>query len=287
MSVDATERGERGGKAARRSVRRRRGKVGRREEGIVILVVMLILMLFTTTAAVSIRGTQSEVEASGQEKLSMQTEAVAEIAIVTTTTWIDQLGDANMWLDLWSRADTLPLPIMSVYGEPNIATDPAMRHHAMRTVATQQMDLLRTNLEVPPLTQPVATGTGGGGGGGGGSGGSLSFDDQLGIGSFGPRQAYGLARDTATTLGYVVDITDCAQAPPTLAPGSPIGGGPGSLKIVQFYCVLTAHGRMQLPGNPITRPWTFGGATYNQDVFMSAHDARATILTPEMLVAGQ
>jgi hypothetical protein len=281
--------------AARRSKRRdkalRRGARARREEGVVILVVMLILMLFTAGAAVSIRGTQSELEAAGQEKLSVQTESVSEAAIATTTAWIDQLGDANMWLDLWARADTLPLPNMSVYGEPNIDLNPAMRHHAMRTVATQQMDLLRTGLEFPPLSQPVAaTGSGGGGsgGGGGGSGGALSFDDvALGVGSFGPRQAYGLANDGTNTIGYVVDVTDCAQAPPTLAPGSPIGGGPGSLKIVQFYCVLSAHGRLQLPGPAVTRPWTFGSVTYNQDVFMSGHDARATILTPEMLVAGQ
>ena len=114
-------------------------------------------------------------------------------------------------------------------------------------------------------------------------------------GSFGPNQAYRQVDD-----GYVVDISDCQVAGSAATPGAPIGGGPGSMRVVRFSCVATARARLVLQDDLVTdmagldaldttasrtRNWTVQGQRYRQLAFMRSHDARATILTPEMLVA--
>ena len=133
--------------------------------------------------------------------------------------------------------------------------------------------------------KPVEGGTGGGGGGAGGStstgyGCESPFDTNNWVGSFGPGQAYGLPEDVG---GYVVDITDCFVAPAALVPGSPLGDG-ASYDVVSFNCTVTTRGRLDIAAN--SRAWTYGttAETYTQRVFASAHDARATIVTPEMIV---
>jgi hypothetical protein len=255
-----------------------------RDEGAVMLVVMLILMIATAGAAVSVHTTQSELQAAGQDRLALQTAYLSEAAIMTTTAWIDKIGNGSSWQKVWDGWGAQPPPDMAAYGEPAIDVSDlnAYRHHASRTAATDQMFSQDPTIEFPPVTESGASGSGGGGGGSGGA--TTNFSDASGLGSFGPRQAFGL--DSAGGIGpvgYVVDITDCFKAPSTFSPGNVVGGGPG-LTPHQFYCVLTAHGRIQLPtADRRAREWTFGGAVYSQDMFMSAHDSRATILSPEVL----
>lgn len=244
-------------------------------EGAVMLVVMLILLVATASAAVAVHTTQSELHAAGQDRLAMQTRYVSEVAIMTTTSWIDQLGDD--FQGIWDSWSTKPAPDLTRFGEPPLT--PNVRHNAIRTGEYEQIAM-----PAPPNGQfikpPLWLG-----GGSSGTGGSAAPADPSGIGTFGPRQAYGLPSDATSGqfLGYTVDVTDCVQAPPALTPGMQIGGRAG-LVPTQFYCTLTARGRVVLPGNAAQRQWTFGGSIYNQDPFMCAQDSRATILTPTMWV---
>jgi hypothetical protein len=245
-------------------------------EGAVMLVVMLILLVATASAAVAVHTTQSELHAAGQDRLALQTRYVSEVAITATASWIDQLGeDFQGVLDKWSAR---PAPDLTRFGEPALTAE--TRHNALRTGAYEQSGLPQY------VKSPVWLGGGSAGsgtGGAGGSSGSSAPVDPSGIGTFGPRQAYGLPSDPTSGqfLGYTVDVTDCVAAPPAYTPGMPIGGQ-GGLVPQQLYCTLTARGRVVLPGNPAQRQWTFGGSTYNQDPFMCAQDSRATILTPVM-----
>jgi hypothetical protein len=271
---------------------RRSRRARKRQEGAVMLVVMLILMIATASAAISVQSTASEINASGQERVAVQSRYASEAAMMSTISWIDLLGNSGQWvgvLQFWA-GQTAPPAMLPNYAEP--AIPPNNRHMASRSTMQQQLALPRANGEIPPLSEAEATGTGGGGGASGsgaggstGSGGSTApaaFSDP--VGSFGPRQAYGPQPE-----GYVVDINDCAQAPSGLSPGAPVGGGTGSLKVAQFYCVLTAHVRIGLPAGGGSEHWEFGNAalSYDKDRFENEHDSRATILTPQMLVPGQ
>jgi hypothetical protein len=263
---------------------RRRARAHARREGAVMLVVMLILMLATASAAVSVHTTQSELQAAGEERIALQSRYASEAAMMSTISMIDMLGDSGQWLDVWREWNKLPAPQMYRYAEPEI--DPGNRHQAMRTSLGQETRL-QTSTEIAPLNGPQSasggSGGGGGSGGSGGTGGSSGSGVPLDtLGSFGPRQAYGLPPE-----GYVVDVTDCAIAPAGHTPGAPVGGGTGSLKVVQFYCVLTARAHIQLPGAAAVRNWTFGAFTYAQDPYTSEHDSRATILTPQMIVPAE
>lgn len=261
---------------ARKNVRRSRMRRGRREEGAVMLVVLLILMLATASSAISMGTVQSELRASGDDRIALQAHYLAETAIMTTLTWIDVLGQSGQWFDVWNTwaiGGARPEMVTS-YGEPQFPA--GMTGQASRTTMVQQRLLITdaTQNEIAPVD----------------SGDILTF------GSFGPNQAYGQVGD-----GYIVDITDCQVAGSSAVPGAPVGGGPGSLRVMRFSCVLTARARMALAEDRVadeaalaaldaterTRRWTVQAQTYRQLAFVRSHDARATILTPEMLVAAE
>jgi hypothetical protein len=272
-------------------LRARRARRKRSRRGAVMLVVMLVLMVATASAVISVNTVQSELQAAGNDRIALQTRYVAEAAIMTTVSWIDMLGDTGQWLETWN--DWTTPPEMWPVGEPELPTN----RQATRTSMWQQRALTTNTNEVPPLADATPYGTGGGGAGGsggsggtggsGGSGGSGGAGGAGGgpavdfLGSFGPRQSYVLPSE-----GYVVDITDCQIAPTAGTPGSPVGGGPGSLRVVQFYCVLTAHGRL-VQSSGLTRTWTFNSHNYAQSMFGSSHDSRATIVTPAMIVPAE
>ncbi len=254
-----------------RADQQRAARENDRREGAVMLVVMLILMVATASAAVAVHTTQSELHAAGQDRMALQARYVSEAAIVTTTAWVDRAGFSGDLLKIWLRWQNAAPPDLTVFGEaPLLASD---RHYAARTHEAEQIELLTAN-EVAPLSLPSA------------NAGIGTPVDPAGLGSFGPRQAYVLPQDATSGqfIGYVVDLTDCIPAPTASTPGNQLNSTSGGLVPVQFYCVLTAHGRLALPGAPSTRKWTFGAAVYNQDEFASAHDSRATLLTPTMMM---
>lgn len=267
----------------------RRMRAARSRQGAVMLVVLLILLVATATGAVAIADTTSELQSAGNERVATQTRYVAETGIATTISWVDTLSGSGQWLETFN-AWAIP-PSMERCAEPEI---PATHtHHASRTTMDVQMALQQNpTQEVAALNDAVpyvaAAGSGGSGGaagsagaaGGGGSGGSAGSSEDT-TGSFGPQQTYGLPAG-----GFVVDITDCQVVPGTLTPGSVVGGGSASYDVVTFHCVLTSRGRLEPSGGSTESQWTLGGAkTYRQRVFSSAHDARAEIITPEMIVA--
>jgi hypothetical protein len=241
-----------------------RGRRARRRarEGAVMLVVMLVLMVATASAAVSVTTIQSELQAAGHDRMAMQARYVAETAMMTTISYIDVLFDTGQWEQIWRRWAGSPPPVMNEFGRPPINNT----RTAIRTTM-EQHDALQIvpASEVTPVNRP---------------------DENDVSGSFGPRQGYGpMLHNNGSVLGYVVDITDCHIAPSGGTPGSPVGGGPGSLSIVQFYCVVTARARLQQIGTAnLTRRWDYGGAAYFQNAFSSAHESRAAILTPAVAI---
>jgi len=259
-----------------------------------MLVVLLIIMVTTSAAMLALHTVNSELRATGNQRLAQQTRGVADAAMVTTIAWIDLLGSTNQWLRTLEMWRTNGPPDMGAYPEP--AIDPITTHgFASRTTMAAQRHLnIAAANEVGIVCNhgDGAAGSGGaggagGGGGSGGSGGSTStssdgcdspFDQANLVGSLGPQQAYAVPDD-----GYVVDITDCMLAPAALAPGSPLGGS-SSYDVIAFNCTVTARGRLDISAG--TRSWSYGSTpAYTQSVFASAHDARATIVTPEMIVS--
>jgi Tfp pilus assembly protein PilV len=276
----------------RRAARRRSA----RQQGAVLLVVLLVIMMATASAMLALHTVLSELRASGNQRVALQTRGVADAAMVTTIAWIDLLGSTNQWLSTLEMWRTNGPPDMGAYPEP--AIDPILTHgFASRTTMAAQRHLnIAAANEVGVVCNQGAGASGSGGsggsgsagaGGGGGSGGSSSasgdgcdssFDQANLVGSFGPHPGYAVS-----DVGYVVDITDCMLAPAALAPGSPLGGG-SSYDVIAFNCTVTARGRLEIDAT--TRSWNYGSTpAYTQRVFESANDARATIVTPEMIVS--
>jgi hypothetical protein len=273
-----------------------------------MLVVLLIIMVATASAALSVRTTHSELQAATSNRVGLQARYASEAAIMTTIAWIDMLGDSGQFLQIWREWEANDPPNMSKVGEPSLTAD--TRHHATRTSMKMQMALQAdatfgcpttcAKPLNPAVSESGAAGSGGGGTGGGGTGGGTGGTGGGGtgggtggsgggagtsaapdpFGSFGPYQAYEPADD------YFVDINDCMLAPSAAVPGAPIGGGPGSLKVVQFHCTVTAHGRIDVPNAP-GRNWTIDAQTYTQSATAATHESRATILTPQMIVPAE
>jgi hypothetical protein len=251
------------GRARRRAQRR---------EGAVMMVVLLVLMVATASAAVSIRSTQSEIQSAGQNRLAVQSQHASEAAMNSMFAYVDKLGP--QLCQLWDYANSQLPPPMAMYGEPEI--DSASRRNAARTWAFNLAGLQDpVRDERPALSNAMLSPNSGGTGassGGGGSGGSSS-DDLLG--SFGPRQAYGLP--PRADDAFAIDFTDCLEAPASMNAGSQLNGPRTEMR---YFCTLTAHARLQTSSAASTRVWTFGSVEYRQDPLVRGHDSRATILTP-------
>jgi hypothetical protein len=251
---------DRAGLVARRRAQRR--------EGAVMMVVLLILMVATASAALSIRTTQSEIQSAGQNRLAVQSHYASEAAMVSMFSYIDALGSAQL-CDFWANAATLPTPEMVAYGEPEII---GSRRFASRAWASNLAGIQDPNTDHPVLSNAVATNPNSGSGGSGGAGGSTGSDK---LGSFGPRQAYGLP--PRADDAFAIDFTDCFEAPGSMNAGAQLNGQPTEKR---FFCTLTAHARIQMAAAVGSRVWTFGTVEYRQDPLLRAHDSRATILTP-------
>lgn len=257
-----------GDRRTRASTRRaRRANRRRRREGAVMLVVMLVLMVATASAAVSVNTVQSEIQAAGHDRIAVQTRYVSETAIMTTLAWMDQLAVSKQLEEIWLPAP----PPMAVYGEPDLPAVVAGVTPPLWSRATMgQQDVLETQLtDVTPVTEP-----------------GVPAADLTG--SFGPRVTYTVPQPD----GYVVDINDCMVAPADAVPGAPVVGSSGSAeRPVQFYCTVTARGRVTRDADTLgerdahERRWTFGGAVYDQNMYDSAHDSRAVVITPPMVVS--
>ena len=244
-----------------------------------MLVVLLILLTATTLAATSLQSTQFELRSSGYNRAALQTEYVAEAAAVTTLAWLDATAmDGSFLKHLQANNDKTPL--MSLFGEPDIRSD--NRANANRTQWAQQ-SYVAQNVIIPPITQP------------GYSRAASTFTDP--IGTFGPRSAYVPGNqnldDPAAGTNYVVDMYDCRQLANTASPGYQVNqGGSGTMRSVQYYCVVTSRGRAYVPypsGGGTSAPkktWTLpnGASTgaYVVNRFTMAHDSRASVITPPM-----
>jgi hypothetical protein len=249
-----------------------------RREGAVMMVVLLVLMVATASAAVSIRSTQSEIQSAGQNRLAAQSHYASEAAMNSVFAYVDRI-DKDLWC-VWQKANAAPAPTMVVYGEPEFGG--ASRRNVARVwaanVAGIQDPLLDERAALSNAQPSPNSGSGGTAASSGGGGTSGSSGSDL-LGSFGPRQAYGVpSGDDA----FAVDFTDCSPAPAAMNPGGQLNGPSGSPTEQRYFCTLTAHARLQTEGAASTRAWTFGSVEYKQDRSVRVHDARATILTPAL-----
>ena len=80
----------------------------------------------------------------------------------------------------------------------------------------------------------------------------------------------------------MVHFTDCVKAPGALSPGMDMRE---SSKYIVYHCVVTSRGRLEPAGVSVEQDWTLGsgGKVYKQSKFASAHDARATVISPMAL----
>lgn len=248
--------------ASRRARVRRARMLRRRNDGAAMLVIMLIIIITTAAAAISVQNTSAEIRAVGRERMIIHARYAAEAALNTSIAWVDQLGNSGAFLDLWNQWAAQPPPDMLEFTGGHAILNDASRHMAARSSTATQMQLPFTALPVTDTNNgldPVPDPTG----------------------SFGPAKAY-------VAANAIVDITDCQLAPASLAPGNQINAGAGGLTPRQFYCVLTVRGRLTVrnnEGNWLT--WDVTGIPPPgavQDRSGVMHDARASILTPSMLM---
>jgi S-adenosylhomocysteine hydrolase len=128
-----------------------------------------------------------------------------------------------------------------------------------------------------------AAGGSGGSGGSGGAGGTTTFVDAYG--SLGPGQAYTALDDAADA--YIADINDCIDVKNATA-----GNEVQHLSTVVLHCTVTIRARTQLdlidPGQTSTlrNRWTMAGQAdvFRQNPFTTAHDMRASVTLPPMLI---
>jgi hypothetical protein len=240
------------------SARRRRAR-HRRQEGMALLVIMLIIVITTAAAAVSVQNTTAEMQAAGKERTLTQARYATEAAMQATLAWLDQVGNSGAFLNLWDTWQLLPPPEMRPYTGGHQINPGSARHHAARSLQTTQAMLPQV---IAPVSSPNP---------------ALAIPDFTG--SFGPSQPYAMQP-------YVVDITDCFEAPASMTAGAQVNISASGVTPKQFFCTLTVRGRIEVineGGAAVT--WSLG--TLNgvvQERSGASYDTRATILTPSMLL---
>jgi hypothetical protein len=230
-----------------------------------MLVIMLFMLVATAAAGVSVLSTQAELQAAGEERLIRQARAGAEASLTTAISWVDSQGSNFDTVRQEDQARGAPL--MAQYGKPPTTlapSRPAWRSRAIAEDGIRNLTGAGTTATWPPLANA-----------------NPATDP---IGSFGPGQAYGLPVNTTTTTpldAYVVDFTDCADAPSSSLVGYAVTG---PLRPTRWICTLTSRFAMRLVNDTKAVAWPFGTDTYNQFTYGSLVEARATIITPVVLV---
>jgi hypothetical protein len=265
------------------------GFADKTEEGFVMLVVMLILLVATASAAVAIQATQAELRAAGQERQAVQTRYVAEAGLMTTLSYLDMTANSSDLSALKAQFDfPNPAPVMGVYAEPEYSFNTltgqgGTRHGALRLTSLSQRAInLSPGDEVSGvITEPQAAGGSGGSGGTGGAApttGAAAFIDFYG--SLGPGQAYSPYDNDGNS--YVADINDCIDVKNASA-----GNEVQQLSTVVLHCTVTIRARTQVPLNtasPLLRQWNLAGTPFIQNPFTTAHDMRAAVTLPPMMI---
>jgi hypothetical protein len=247
---------------AARTRRARRARAHRRREGMALLVIMIIIVITTAGAAISVQNTTAEMHAAGRERVMMHARYAAEAALVSTVSWLDRVGGGPL-AETWIAWRTDPPPIVAPYtaGHTIPAVVGGHRHEAARITQTSQAAVSNG---VPPVGSPDP---------------GAAIPDLTG--SFGPNQPYSMQN-------FVVDLTDCYEAPAVNAAGTQVNAQNGLVPI-RFYCALTVRGRLEINGGGGTGV-TWDLPTINgvfQDRTGAAQDARAIIETPTMYLPPQ
>ncbi len=253
-----------------------------------MFIVMLILLVATALATIALQTTQAELRAAGSNRVSMQTQYIAENALISTLSYADAMATQDKFACVFLSvgAPRLP-PNMYPYGETEVPQ--GYSFFSVRSQWFNQKDFIQKSAaavlpDFPPLSLANGVDTGG----------TVSGLADT-IGTLGPQAAYrpgDAAVFAAQAAGngppgsnsnpdYVVDFYDCKKLPAYASPGNPVDD---SNPYAPYYCVVTSRGRSFLP-NGLTKTWdlTYGGkvlgGAYALNRFSSAHDARTTIIT--------
>jgi hypothetical protein len=247
-----------------------------------MFIVMLILLVATALATIALQTTQAELRAAGSNRMSVQTQYIAENGLVSTLSYADAMATQDKFACAFlSVGKPRVPPNMYPYGETEVPQ--GYSFFSVRSQWFNQKDFLKTDLpDFPPLSLANGVDTGG-----------VVSKLQDTIGTLGPQAAYrpgDAAVFSAAAAGngpvnpnpdYVVDFYDCKKLPAYASPGNPVDD---SNPYAPYYCVVTSRGRSFLP-NGLTKTWdlTYGGKVlggpFALNRFSSAHDARTTIIT--------
>jgi hypothetical protein len=184
----------------------------RPEEGAVLLVVMLVLLMVTATATFAIHSTASEVRAAGHSRIAMQTDYVAEAALIAAMDWVDR-SSPRLLVELMDRYESTRTQIDMAPFEPPlyVGTGDATTPNREFAYRLYENDLT-----------PVAVGGG-------------ANPDPIADTSFGLRNAY--------TPLVLVDVYDVHVYTGVTA-GYVASGGSGGFRFLR--ATYTARGRARL-----------------------------------------
>jgi hypothetical protein len=260
---------------------RRRHRAHERKEGAVLLVVLLVIMVATASAATSVSNTQSEIRAVGQERAALHGRYAAEAAMVATLGWLDDLDARGrlgaQYKDWQTKSETGVFPEMRTYGERQVNLTNRISGRVLQANQTftappvgyvgAEDAINPTGATPPPAGAGGTAGTGGAGGVGGAAGGTPSSADP--INSVGPNQRYAPAP-------YIVDVTECTEAPSTSVAGSDASADEEDAFYVR--CTLTSRAQL-LYGDSTTRTWSFDGLNnFTLPRYSTKHAARAEVI---------
>jgi hypothetical protein len=98
-----------------------------------MIVVMLVLLAGTATAMFGVHSTTFEIRASGHARQSLQTQYVAETALVAAMTRVDEMGGAQALLFAMRQSVDDPTfdPNLTEFGEPDLL--PGKHNHRFVT----------------------------------------------------------------------------------------------------------------------------------------------------------
>lgn len=245
----------------RRALRRRRLQ-RQRQRGIVMLVVMFVLLMGTVGATLAVDAANNGLRAAGHNRTALQTRYMAEAELMTAAGYIELLGPNFVRV-----MDQSAVPNMAIYGALpipiNIGLPGASRHHASQFV-DRAICALQVAGEVPPVQA------------GQGLDGSAAFAPAGGC----PPNVADLTGTVGPGFAWVpdrfrIDVYDCYQVPQTM-----VAGEDQASPLRRLACVMSARGRMNVPGAPINQ-WTMGGIVYDQPTQQSLYEAKMSIVTPE------
>jgi len=81
----------------------------KKEEGAVLLLVVLVLLVLTATAVYTVYATTAELQGAGATARAFQTEEMSKSLAEGTVDWVDRVGPASLYRQVYSRSSALDM----------------------------------------------------------------------------------------------------------------------------------------------------------------------------------